>query len=597
MLLFDPLVRGLRQDLEPPLLFELRVDVLLTRAELLLQVQLAIALEAAGVEPSVSDGVCDGAARLSLMSAIAKAAGFSERVDVGKRAPERLARVPQLQLPHARRVDEDAAARHENHLPVAAGMTSATVAGADLAGAKQLFADQGIRDRRLADPGRPEQYRRLASSKMLAEHGHRLGPLGGHDDDGNASSRCGDLLDEGVRSVDEVRLVQHDDWRGAAVPGSQQIALDSSRVEIEVEARDEKGDVDVGGEHLLLGGIAGRPARKTAGSRQHRADARVGVRLRRIDGHPVADGRKICALERVVAQAPRDAGEQLAVWRENAIDVRVFEADACRRETRGPVLGEGGVQARRPAEVVEAQHVGGRLPRIHRLRRHASLGHRDRRIAEHVVDQAVLLRLRRVEIEVGPLGVADDLPERLGRAIREDAVDLTLHLLQPIEMLRGRGRRLPSRPFRRLVNHDPRVWKGEPPARAGRLEYDRPHRVGHALHDDGDLDAARDEVAHGIVNRETVGHVAACAVDVQGDGPLAVVGQLPQALDDAARAVLVDVADEIYVAQPVGLLLAKRLLDRVHQIVEQPVADVAHIGRHYSIVHGFLRHCRQDLYC
>ena len=106
-----------------------------------------------------------------------------------------------------------------------------------------------------------------------------------------------------------------------------------------------------------------------------------------------------------------------------------------------------------------------------------------------------------------------------------------------------------------------------------------------------------DEVAHGIVNREAVGHVAACAVDVQGDGLLAVVGQLPQPLDDAARAVLLDVADEIDVAQPVGLLLAKRLLDRVHQLVEQPFADVAHIGRHYSIVHGFLRHCRQDLDC
>ena len=60
------------------------------------------------------------------------------------------------------------------------------------------------------------------------------------------------------------------------------------------------------------------------------------------------------------------------------------------------------------------------------------------------------------------------------------------------------------------------------------------------------------------MDREAVGDVAAGAVDVQRDGPLAVVGQLPQALDDAARAVLVDVPDQIDVAQPVGLLLPKR---------------------------------------
>src|SRR5574339_347561 len=44
--------------------------------------------------------------------------------------------------------------------------------------------------------------------------------------------------------------------------------------------------------------------------------------------------------------------------------------------------------------------------------------------AEHVVDQAVLPRAVRVEIQVGAFGVTDDLPERLPRAFREDAVDL-----------------------------------------------------------------------------------------------------------------------------------------------------------------------------
>ena len=48
--------------------------------------------------------------------------------------------------------------------------------------------------------------------------------------------------------------------------------------------------------------------------------------------------------------------------------------------------------------------------------------------------------LSRVEIEVGSLGVPDDLAERLAGSRRQNLVNLILHLLQPLEMLRRRGR-------------------------------------------------------------------------------------------------------------------------------------------------------------
>ena len=143
----------------------------------------------------------------------------------------------------------------------------------------------------------------------------------------------------------------------------------------------------------------------------------------------------------------------------------------------------------------------------------------------HRIDQAVVERLLRVEVEVGALGVLDDLAQRLARPRRQDLVDLILHLLQALEVLRGGGRRLPARPLGRLVNHDPRVREREPPAVARRLQDDRPHRVRHPLHDDRDLDAAADDVADGIVDGEAVGDVAAGAVDVDGDRLGAVVAR------------------------------------------------------------------------
>jgi hypothetical protein len=56
------------------------------------------------------------------------------------------------------------------------------------------------------------------------------------------------------------------------------------------------------------------------------------------------------------------------------------------------------------------------------------------------------------------------------------------------------------------------------------------------------------ELANRIVNRQAVGHVAAGAVDVQGDGFVAFARQLAHALDGRACAVLVDVTDEVDVA-------------------------------------------------
>ena len=179
-----------------------------------------------------------------------------------------------------------------------------------------------------------------------------------------------------------------------------------------------------------------------------------------------------------------------------------------------------------------------------------------RQLARHdLVDQAVLERALRVEIEVGALGVADDLPQRLARARRQDPVDLILHLLEPLEVLRRGGRRLPAGPFRRLVNHDPRVREREPPAVARRLQHDRAHRIGHALDDDRDLDAAADDVADDVVDGEAVGDVAAGAVDEERDRLVVLVGQLAQPLDAGARGVLLDVADQVDVAQPIACSL------------------------------------------
>ena len=88
-----------------------------------------------------------------------------------------------------------------------------------------------------------------------------------------------------------------------------------------------------------------------------------------------------------------------------------------------------------------------------------------------------------------------------------------------------------------------------------------------------------DDLADGVVNRQAVGDVAAGAVDVERDRAGVVVGQLAQAFDDAARRVFFDVADEIDIPQPVRLLLAQGCLQRIDELEDQSIVQVAVDGR------------------
>ena len=192
------------------------------------------------------------------------------------------------------------------------------------------------------------------------------------------------------------------------------------------------------------------------------------------------------------------------------------------------------------------------------------------------VDQAVRQRPLGVEVQVVALGVADDLLERPARSAREDAVDLRLHLLQPVEVQRGGRGRLPACPLRRLVDHDPRVREREAASCARGLKHDRAHRVRHPLHHDASTTSAGHHLADDVVDGQPVGDVPAGGIEVERDRPVAVVGQLAQPFDDRSRAVLVDVTDEVDFPQALGRLLAEHLLDGIDQFGHEPVVQVRH---------------------
>jgi hypothetical protein len=119
------------------------------------------------------------------------------------------------------------------------------------------------------------------------------------------------------------------------------------------------------------------------------------------------------------------------------------------------------------------------------------------------------------------------------------------------------------------------VRQCQPSSIARGLQNDGAHGVGHALNDDGHLDAAGDQLPDGIVDGEAVGDVSARAVDVERDRPVVVVGHLAHPFDHTLREILFDVADQIDIAQTVGGLLAENAFHGVDQIENETIVEIA----------------------
>ena len=122
-------------------------------------------------------------------------------------------------------------------------------------------------------------------------------------------NRC-DLLHRPGDIIREVRLVEHDDRRGAAVGHERKQALDARQVEIAVRRRDDEHDVDIGRQQLRPI-FARRFANQSAGSRQHFLDGRRSVAARKPQRDEIADACQIRTLRGCIPQAPRHLGRKL----------------------------------------------------------------------------------------------------------------------------------------------------------------------------------------------------------------------------------------------------------------------------------------------
>ena len=237
------------------------------------------------------------------MGAVAEPAAPGDRLDLGgdfgeRRGHPRLG-VPQRQLAHPRRVEDQRPGRQQDQLAMGGGVPAVRVSLADVLGGHPLGAGQRIDQGGLADARRAQQHRGPAGRQEVAELRQPLAGAHRHRQHRRPGGDGEDLGGQALDVVAGVGLGQQEHRPRPALQRGGQVAFQPARVEIGVQRGRQQGHVDVGGHHLHRLGGAGGHAGEGRGAGQDGGDHRgVALQLHR---HPVA-GDRIAAVQGLMGE-------------------------------------------------------------------------------------------------------------------------------------------------------------------------------------------------------------------------------------------------------------------------------------------------------
>jgi len=323
--------------------------------------ELEVVFEPFGFESAFGDGGEDGAARLGAVVAVPELALEGEGFDVGEFGGETFAFAPELDFAHARGGDDDASGVEEDHLAPGGGVSTFTVAWADLGGECEVLSCESVDEEGFSDARTSEKDGGFSGAE---EGSQRVEAEVEECADGvNWDARGGrfDLEDALVRFGTEVGLVEEDDGHGATLPGEGDVTLDGGEVEVTsaIESADEEGDVDVGSDDLLFGEGTGLVTRDSASTREYGVDGGAGFGGEGSDGDPVTDGGEFGARDGVVTCASGELGVEPAELAVEDETVAFLACDARGGEALGSEGLEVGFEKGAPAEPGEGDAVRG----------------------------------------------------------------------------------------------------------------------------------------------------------------------------------------------------------------------------------------------
>lgn len=305
-------------------------------------VELHVIFEAGGIQRAGVEGGADGAGGFVLVAAVGEFALGGEGVDVGEGVDEGVGGFAECEAAETGGVDDEAAGGGADEVAEGGAVATFVVEFAGFHHVLDVGVGECVDEGGLADAGGTEDDGGGSGGEVMAD-----GVEGGgrFDADGVEGGVAGDgagLVEEGLGVFAEVGFGEEDDGACAGFAGEGEVAFEAAEVEVFVEGGAEEGEVDVGGEELLVGGESadeGGFSREDAGDLRGAAVAFVGETA---EENPVADGGEIGAEDGGVADFAGDFGPDGAVGGLDEVGFLVLLDDA--RDGGGEFVGgeEGG---------------------------------------------------------------------------------------------------------------------------------------------------------------------------------------------------------------------------------------------------------------
>jgi len=250
-LFFRVVAHGLVDDLPTCFVFAHEAFVELSVEVIEFALELAVVIEALGVD----GGFGDGAAGLAGVGAITKTAALGDVLDVLEADVGVVGHGPELDFAKAGHVDEEPAARHDKHGAGGGSVAAAIIVFADFGGGLTESAEKMVDEGGFAHSGGADEGCCFALCHGVVYRLNSVTGCGTDGEDGYAGCHdeaMQDLVEIEMEGGGEVGFVEKDNGTCTALLGEDEKALDAALIEVAIEAADDEENVDVGGEYLLL---------------------------------------------------------------------------------------------------------------------------------------------------------------------------------------------------------------------------------------------------------------------------------------------------------------------------------------------------------
>ena len=259
---------------------------------------------------------------------------------------------PEVELSHARGVNDHAALGEENHLAPRGGMPAFGIIGTHFHGCLDVFAIEAVDQARLADTRGANENGRFAGLDEIGQLLHASAGEGTRREHQSVTGHASGVREPGVKVGAQIDFIEQGDWASAAFMCHGQHLLETGGVKARIRGGHQECRVDIRGENMLSASPADHLAAELGSSRKDGLNHGLLLAGHEFYGDPIPDLGQVCIGAACVVEALAcDLREELRISRPDAEEMFILHRHASRNQTLRMVRRELLVEVSIPAQL------------------------------------------------------------------------------------------------------------------------------------------------------------------------------------------------------------------------------------------------------